>query len=172
MQKFNLSRKLFDFEEQDSDHSTYSVIYTSSDSEEDVSDSCDSDRSTDSEALINWIEREVKSSPILIGGRAMNVEGLEDETVAGSSILQPDPSSTPKLDPKYFDKNLCYAPPRKIEKTKIELCKTLLPIQESHLACLLLLMKEGPHKTFLNHILWIWAVTLRTIYKAHSRMQT
>ena len=75
MQKFNLSRKLFDFEEQDSDRSTDSVIYISSDSEEEVSDSWDSDWSTDTEALINGIEREVKSSPIVIGGRGLTVEG-------------------------------------------------------------------------------------------------
>ena len=57
MQKFNLSRKLFDFEEQSSEESTDSVIYISSDSEEEVSDSWDSDWSTDTEMLINIIER-------------------------------------------------------------------------------------------------------------------
>ena len=67
MQKFNLSIKLFDFEEQDSDHSADSVIYISSDSEEEVSDCWESDWSTDTEALINGIEHEVISSPILIG---------------------------------------------------------------------------------------------------------
>ena len=88
MQKFNLSRKLFDFEKQDSDRSTDSVIFISSDSEKEVSDSWDSD----------W-----------------SIENV-------------------KMGPKYFDKKLCYALPRKIEKTKIELCKTLLPVPESHMS--------------------------------------
>ena len=113
MRKFNLSRKLFDFEEQDSDHSFDSVIYLSSDSDEEASESWNSDWSTDTKALIKRIEHEVKTSPILIGGRAMTVEGLDDELVAGPSNSQLESSSTPKLDPKYFDKKLCYAPPGK-----------------------------------------------------------
>ena len=131
MQKFNLSRKLFDFKEQDSDRSMDSVIYISSDSEDEVSDFWDSEWSTDTDALINRIKREVKSSPILIGGRAMTVEGPDDEMVAGPSNSQPGTSSTPKLGPKYFDKKLFYAPPKELKNTKIELCKTLLTILES-----------------------------------------
>ena len=38
---------------------------------------------------------------------------------------------TPKLDHKYFDKEMCYAPPKKTGKSRIELCKTLLPVPES-----------------------------------------
>ena len=71
MQKFNLSRKRFDLGEQSSEESTDSVLYISSDSEDEVSDSWDSDWSTDTEMLISRIEREVKTSPILIGGRIM-----------------------------------------------------------------------------------------------------
>ena len=68
MQRFNLSKKLFDFEEQSSEGSADSVIYISSDSEDEVSSDWDSDWSTDTEALISRIEREVRSSPILIAG--------------------------------------------------------------------------------------------------------
>ena len=70
MAKFNLARKLFDLEESDSEASVNSVIYLSSDEEEGTSStSWDSDWSTDTEAIIERIEREVKSSPILIAGR-------------------------------------------------------------------------------------------------------
>ena len=59
MQKFNLSRKLFDFEEQSSEGSADSVVYISSDEEEDeVSDSLESNWSTETEALIKRIEKE------------------------------------------------------------------------------------------------------------------
>ena len=70
MQKFNLSRKLFDLEEQSSEKSSNSVIYISSESEDKTSWSWDSNWSTDTEMLIELIERierEVRSSPILIG---------------------------------------------------------------------------------------------------------
>ena len=86
---------------------------------------------TDTEMLIERIEREVKSNPILIGGRIMTTEGKDDEIGAGPSSSLAVPPSTPKLDFQYFDENMCYAPPRRIEKTKIELCKTLLPVLES-----------------------------------------
>ena len=85
MQRFDLSKKLFDFEEQSSEESADSVIYISSDSEDGVSSNWDSDWSTDTEALISRIEREVKSSPILIGGRIMTTEELEDEREASET---------------------------------------------------------------------------------------
>ena len=131
MQKFNLSRKLFDLEEQSSEKSSDSVSYISSDSEDDTFGSWDSDWSTDTEMLIETIEREVRSSPILIGGKIMTTEGIEDECEAGPSSAQPVPPTTPKLDFRYFDEKMCYAPPMKTEKTKIELFKTLLPVLES-----------------------------------------
>ena len=71
MQRFNLSKKLFAFEEQSSEESADSVIYFSSDSEDEVSSDWDSDWSTDTKALINRVEQEVKSNPILIAGRVM-----------------------------------------------------------------------------------------------------
>ena len=37
----------------------------------------------------------------------------------------------PKLGLKYFDRELCYAPSKKPQKSKIELCCTILPIPES-----------------------------------------
>ena len=130
MQRFNLSKKLFDFEEQSSEESADSVIYISSDSEDEVSSDWDSDWSTDTEALINRIQREVKSSPILIAGRVMTTEGLDEEMVAGPSNAQMVPPSTPKLGFKYFDKEKCLAPSKK-QKTRIELCSTVLPVLES-----------------------------------------
>ena len=85
MQRSILSKKLFDFEEQSSEESVDSVIYISSDSEDEVPSDWDSNWSTDTEALISRIEREVKSSPILIAGRIMTTEGLNDEMEAGPS---------------------------------------------------------------------------------------
>ena len=72
MEKFNLSKKLFDFEEYDSDDSDKSVISISS--SEDESSDWESDCSTDTEQLVAGIEREVTSSPMLIGGRVMTMD--------------------------------------------------------------------------------------------------
>ena len=130
MQRFNLSKKLFDFEEQSSEESADSVIYISSDSEDKVSSDWDSDWSTDTEALISKIKREVKSRPIPIAGRIMTTEGLDDELEAGPSNAQPVPPSTPKLGFKHFDKEKCLAPSKK-QKTRIELCNTILPVLET-----------------------------------------
>ena len=128
MAKFNLARKLFDLKESDSEASVNSVIYLSSDEEEGTSStSWDSDWSTDTEAIIERIEREVKSSPILIAGRKMTVEEQATESAAGPSNLQMWPPSTPKLGFKHFDEKLLYAPMRKAERTRIELCNTILP---------------------------------------------
>ena len=97
MQRYNLTKKLFDFEE-DSEGSANSVIYISSDSEDEVSSSWDSDWSTDTEAIIDRIEREVKATPIPIAGRVMTTEGSNDGMVAGPSNAQPVPPSTPNWD--------------------------------------------------------------------------
>ena len=133
--KFNLARKLFDLDESDSEASVNSVIYLSSDEEENNSStSWDSDWSTDTEAIIERIEREVKSSPILIAGRKMTVEEQDTESAAGPSNLQMRPPSTPKLGFKQFDEKLLYAPMRKAERTRIELCNTILPVLESPLS--------------------------------------
>ena len=129
MQRFNLSKKLFDFEEQSSEESADSVIYISSGSEDEISSDWDSDWSTDTEALIGRIEQEVKSSPILIAGRIMTTEGLDDEMEAGPSNAQPVPPSTPKLGFKYFDKKLSCALQK--QKSRIELFSTILPVIES-----------------------------------------
>ena len=130
MNKYSLARKLFDLERYDSDDSRRSVIYISS-SEEESSD-WETDCSTDTEQLVARIEREVCASPMLIGGRIMTVdEPTEEETEAGPSQDLVLDRVTPKLDHKYFDKEMCYAPPRKLGKSKIEICKTLLPVAES-----------------------------------------
>ena len=84
MQRYNLTKKLFDFEEDESESSANSVIYISSDSENEVSSSWDSDLSTDTEAIIDRIEREVKVVPISIAGREMTTEDSNDEMVAGA----------------------------------------------------------------------------------------
>ena len=130
MQRFNLAKSLLDFEEQSSEESD-AVIYISSDDEEEVLDSWDSDWSTETEALIDQIEKKVKSSPIPIRGRIMTTEGLDDELEARPSEPQPIPPSTPKLGFQYFDRKLCYATSKKPTKSKIELCSAILPIPES-----------------------------------------
>ena len=123
MSKYNLARKSFDLEEYDSDDSDRSLIYISS-SEEESSD-WETDCSTDTEQLIARIEKEVTSSPMLIGGRIMTMEeSSEDELEAGPSspLIQSD--VTPKFDHRY-------AAPKKLGKSRIEMCKTLLPVPES-----------------------------------------
>ena len=61
----------------------------------------------------------------------MTTEGLDDEMEAAPSSSQPVTPTTPKLGFKYFDEKLFYAPSRKKEKAKIELCNTSLPVLES-----------------------------------------
>ena len=130
MSKYSLARKLFGLEESDSDDSERSVIYISS--SEDESSDWETDCSTDTEQLVARIEREVTSSPMLIGGRIITVdEPTENEPEAGPSSSQAQTDLTPNLDHKYFDKEMCYAPPKKTGKSRIELCKTLLPVPMS-----------------------------------------
>ena len=130
MSTFNLSRKLFDFEEYDSDNTDKSVIYISS-SESEASD-WETDCSTDTEQLIARIEREVTSSPMLIGGRVMTSDiPEEDVLMVGPSTSDTNAEMTPKMDHKYFDLERCYAPPKGMEKSRIELCNTILPVLES-----------------------------------------
>ena len=134
MQRFNLSKKLFNFEEQSSEESTDSVIYISSDSEDEALSSWDSDWSTDTKAIIDRIEREVKAAPIPITGRAMTTEDWDDEMGAGPSRAQSVPPSTPKLGFEYFNKNMCSTPSKKQRKSMVELCTTVLPVLESPLS--------------------------------------
>ena len=130
MSKYSLARKLFGLQESDSDDSERSVMYISS--SEDESSDWETDCSTDTEQLVARIEREVTSSPLLIGGRILTVDKpTEDEPEAGPSSSQTQTDVTTKLDHKYFDKEMCYAPPKKTGKSRIELCKTLLPVPES-----------------------------------------
>ena len=129
MSKYNLARKVFDFEEYDSDNSSKSVIYISS--SEDESSDWETDCSTDTEQLIARIKKEVTSSPMLIGGRIMTMDEPEDEARAGPSTSQKEEGVTPKLGLKNFDREMCYAPPRKFEKKHINLCNTIMPVLES-----------------------------------------
>ena len=130
MQRYNLTKKLIDLEE-DSESSVDSVIYISSDSENEVSSSWDSDWSTDTEEIIERIEREVKAAPIPIARRGMTTEEVDDEMAAGPSSALPVPPSTPKLGFEYFNKEMCLAPSKRQRKSKVELCATVLPVLES-----------------------------------------
>ena len=131
MEKFNLSRKLFDLDECNSDESDNSVIHISS-SEDQLSEDWETDCFTDTEQLIARIEREVTASPMLIGGEIMTTEDHEeDEKVAGPSTSQIHAEVTPKLNYKYFDREMCYGPPKRTERTRIERCNTILPVLES-----------------------------------------
>ena len=58
-------------------------------------------------------------------------EPTENEPEAGPSSSQTQTDVTPKLDHKYFDEEMGHAPPKKTGKSRIELCKTLLPVPES-----------------------------------------
>ena len=49
----------------------------------------------------------------------------------GPSTSQVEEGVIPKLGLKYFDRETCYAPPRKFEKKRIELCNTIMPVLES-----------------------------------------
>ena len=85
MSKYNLARKLFDFDGDSSDESEASVIYISS-SDDELSEGWETDCSTDTEQLIARIEKEVTSSPMLVGGRIMTTDDFEEEhMVAGPS---------------------------------------------------------------------------------------
>ena len=67
---------------------------------------------------------------MLIGGRVMTTGSVEEKMVAGPCSTLPKTSETPKLGWKYFDEELCYASPTGNTKRRIELCKTLLPVQD------------------------------------------
>ena len=84
---FNLTKDLFEFEEQSSGVSASSVIYISSDDERETSDSWDSEWSPDTEAKIDRIEKEVKACPILIGGRIMTTDATRTKWIASLSCL-------------------------------------------------------------------------------------
>ena len=129
MEKFILARRLFDLDDNSSRASDISVIYISS-SEDELSDGWELDCSTDTEELVARIEREVCASPMLIGGRIMTVEGEQEDMTPGPSTSNLCGEVTPacKLGQKYFDQEICYAPPGQNGKSRIEICRTLLPV--------------------------------------------
>ena len=51
--------------------------------------------------------------------------------VAGPNTTQMHADVTPKQDHKYFDREMCYAPPKRTERTRIEHCNTISPVLES-----------------------------------------
>ena len=63
----------------------------------------------------------------------MTMDEPEDEARAGPSTSQMEEGVTPKLGLKYFDREMCYAPPRKFEfeKKRKDLCNTIMPVLES-----------------------------------------
>ena len=131
MQRYNSSERLFETHDLDSDLSGESSIYISSDESSDMSDGWDSDCSTDTEQLIERIEREVHASTVLIGGRIMTVEDEEGEMVAGSSTTRlPNRDTNLKLGQEYFDKN-CGMPKKENALQRIQLCKTIIPVADS-----------------------------------------
>ena len=138
MQRYNLTKKLFDLEE-DSESSVDSVIYISSDSEIEVSSSWDSDWSTDTESIIERIEREVKAAPIPIVGRGMTTEGLDDEMTAGPSSARPVPPSIPKLGFEYFSKECAWLHRKSEEDQKSSSVQLYYLFWSPH--CLLPIMK-------------------------------
>ena len=79
------------------------------------------DCSTDSQQLIARIEREVTTSPMLIGGRILTSEISEENAlVARPSISRATVEKTPKMDHKYFDLERCYAPFRGLKSRGLE----------------------------------------------------
>ena len=132
MQKYAASRKLFK-DDLESDLSGESVIYISSVESGEVSDGWNSDCSTDTERLTERIEREVHASPMVIGGRIMTVEEVEeDETVQGPSTSRPRGTFT--LGSEYFNEELCFAPKKENALKRIQLCKIILPVAETPLS--------------------------------------
>ena len=82
--------------------------------------------------MIKRIETEVVSSPKLIAGRLVTSNSHEDLIMnPGPSSSRTDVESTPKLGEQYFDKTLCYAPAKEYAKKRIELCKTVIPVDDS-----------------------------------------
>ena len=102
------------------------MIYISSDESGEVSDEWESDYSTDTEQLIEKIEREVRAIPVLIDGRIMTVEEEEEEMVADTST-----SPTSKLGPEYFDEKFCNAPKKENALQLIQLCRTTIQVADS-----------------------------------------
>ena len=82
--------------------------------------------------MIVTIETEVVSSPKLIAGRIVASNSHEDLIMLpGPSSSRTDVEPTPKLGKQYFDKTLCYAPANEYAKRRIELCKTVIPVDDS-----------------------------------------
>ena len=49
----------------------------------------------------------------------------------GPSTGQPQEGITPKVDKRYFDEKMCYGPSKGPSKCAMELCRTLIPVQDS-----------------------------------------
>ena len=129
MDKFNKARKLFGSVDLSLNSSVDSVIYISSD--EETSDGWNSDWSTDTEEMIRKVDTEVVSSPILIAGRIMTTGSIGEEMLARPTTSQQPEDRTPKLDKRFFDEKMYYDRQRGPSKCAMELCRTLIPVEDS-----------------------------------------
>ena len=143
MEKYKTARRLFEEDDCDSETTSDSVIFISSDESEEMSDEWDSNWSTDTEDMIMRIETEVVSSPKLIAGSIMTSDSHENlSTIPGARTSRTDVELTPRLSKQYFDKNHCYAPAKECAKKRIELSKTNISAIDSPMSPLL--HERGP----------------------------
>ena len=116
--------------------------------------------------MIRKVETEVVLSPILIAERIMTTGCMEDEMVAGPSTSQQQKDWTPKLDERFFDEKMCYAPQRGPSKCAMELCRTLIPVADSP-------MSQPPHEkrpTMETPVMQPVSGTFRASFHIHDSM--
>ena len=100
----NIARRLCEEDDFDSETTSDSVIYISTDESERMSKEWDSDWSTNTKDTIKRIETEVVSRPKLIAGRIVTSNSHEDLImIPGPRSSRTDVESTPKLGKQYFD---------------------------------------------------------------------
>ena len=84
--------------------------------------------------MIKRIETGVTSKPVGIAGRMVTTGSIEEEMVPGPSTTQPSSLVRQQLlnwAVSISMKNFVTIPSREKTKTRIEICKTLLPIVDS-----------------------------------------
>ena len=139
LRKYFEMERQFKIEPSTSIASPASVIYITSESEDDASDGWNSDWSSEMESMIASVERQI-SSPMLIAGRIMTTADDEPSTSYTTPRRANKPAilQTPKLDKIYFDEERCYAPSKRDSRIRnrhpIELCSTHQPVAYSHLS--------------------------------------
>ena len=134
MEKCTKGRRHFE-DELGSYSTNESMIYISSDENEEMSYGWDSDWSTDTEDLIRRIETEMVSSPKLRAGKILTTGSPEDQSrLAGPSTSRIDVDITPKFGKQHFDDKRCYALAKECAKKRFDLCKTIIPVADSRLS--------------------------------------